>query len=275
MSQITTKEYFAKEGVKKKFEELLGKKSVGFITSVMQVVNGNNLLQKASPESIYNASAMAATLDLPINNNLGFAWIVAYSGVAQFQMGWKGFVQLALRTGQYKAINVIEVYESQFKSYDRLTEEFNADFKQLGTGKVVGYAAYFRLLNGFEKTSFWSTEDVKQHAKKHSKTFTQTGGVWNSDFDAMAKKTVLKNTLAKWGILSVDMQQALISDQAVIKNIETMEVSYVDNETQDIPTVEVEEIKDEIIEDLLSEGYTLSQIEKQYVISEIQRRKYA
>lgn len=228
MNQISTKEYFAKDGVKKKFEELLGKKSTGFITSVMQVVNGNNYLQKASPESVFNAAAMAATLDLPINNNLGLAWIVPYGQAAQFQMGWKGFVQLAQRTGQYKAINVTEVYENQFVSYNRLTEELDADFTQVGTGSIVGYVAYFKLLNGFEKTSFWTIEEVKRHGVKFSKTFTQKGGVWESNFDAMAKKTVLKNTLSKWGLLSIEMQQATIADQAVINDAETLDVEYID-----------------------------------------------
>lgn len=272
MNQITTKEYFAKDGVKKKFEELLGKKSVGFITSVMQVVNGNNYLQKASPESIFNAAAMAATLDLPINNNLGLAWIVPYGQSAQFQMGWKGYVQLAQRTGQYKAVNVTEVYENQFTSYNRLTEELDADFTQVGTGAVVGYVAYFKLLNGFEKTSFWTIDEVKRHGVKFSKTFNQKGGVWESNFDAMAKKTVLKNTLSKWGLLSIEMQQATIADQSIIKDVETIDVDYVD--TTDQKLVEVQTIDDEAIDKLLADSYTIQDIAKQYTLNESQILKY-
>lgn len=272
MNQVSTKDYFAKDGVKKKFEELLGKKSTGFITSVMQVVNGNNYLQKASPESIFNAAAMAATLDLPINNNLGLAWIVPYGQSAQFQMGWKGFVQLAQRTGQYKSINVTDVYENQFKTYNRLTEELDADFTQVGTGAVVGYVAYFKLLNGFEKTSFWTIEEVKRHGVKFSKTFNQKGGVWESNFDAMAKKTVLKNTLSKWGLLSIEMQQAVIADQAIINNPETMDVDYVD--TIDQKLVEVQTIDDEAIEKLLADSYTIQDIAKQYTLNESQILKY-
>lgn len=241
-NQIQVKQFFNRDGVKAKFQELLGAKSTGFITSVMQVVNGNNYLQKASPESIYNAAAMAATLDLPINNNLGFAWIVPYGNQAQFQMGWKGYVQLAQRTGQYKAINVIEVYESQFNAYNRLTEELDADFTQNPAGSVVGYVAYFKLLNGFEKTAFWTVEEVKAHGKKFSKTFDQRGGVWASNFDAMAKKTVLKNTLSKWGILSIEMQQAVIVDQAVINDAETLDVEYVDGSEQLGTTVQDERL---------------------------------
>lgn len=272
MNQVSTKDYFAKDGVKKKFEELLGKKSTGFITSVMQVVNGNNYLQKASPESIFNAAAMAATLDLPINNNLGLAWIVPYGQSAQFQMGWKGYVQLAQRTGQYKSINVTEVYENQFKTYNRLTEELDADFTQVGTGAVVGYVAYFKLLNGFEKTSFWTIEEVKRHGVKFSKTFNQKGGVWESNFDAMAKKTVLKNTLSKWGLLSIEMQQAVIADQVIINNPETMDVDYVD--TTDQKLVDVQTINDEAIEKLLADSYTIQDIAKQYTLNESQILKY-
>ena len=227
-NQLAVKDFFLRDDVKKKFQELLGQKSVGFITSVMQVVNNNNLLQKASPASIYNAAAMAATLDLPINQNLGFAWIVPYGNAAQFQIGWKGMIQLANRTGQYKAINVTEVYENQFTSFNRLTEELDADFSIVGSGSVVGYVAYFKLLNGFEKTVFWTTEEVKQHGAKFSKTFNQANGVWKTNFDAMAKKTVLKNTLAKWGILSIEMQNAVIADSAIINDVETLDVEYVD-----------------------------------------------
>jgi recombination protein RecT len=227
-NQLAVKDFFLRDDVKKKFQELLGQKSVGFITSVMQVVNNNNLLQKASPASIYNAAAMAATLDLPINQNLGFAWIVPYGNAAQFQIGWKGMIQLANRTGQYKAINVTEVYENQFTSFNRLTEELDADFSIVGSGAVVGYVAYFKLLNGFEKTVFWTTEEVKQHGAKFSKTFNQSNGVWKTNFDAMAKKTVLKNTLAKWGILSIEMQNAVIADSAIINDVETLDVEYID-----------------------------------------------
>ena len=227
-NQVAVKDFFLRDDVKKKFQELLGQKSVGFITSVMQVVNNNKLLQSASPASIYNAAAMAATLDLPINQNLGFAWIVPYGNQAQFQVGWKGIIQLANRTGQYKAINVVEVYENQFKSYNRLTEELDADFTQEGNGNIIGYVAYFKLLNGFEKTSFWTVEEVKKHAQQFSKTYKQSNGVWATSFNAMAKKTVLKNTLSKWGILSIEMQNAVIADQAIINDVETLDVDYVD-----------------------------------------------
>lgn len=269
-NQLAVKDFFLRDDVKKKFQELLGQKSVGFITSVMQVVNNNKLLQSASPASIYNAAAMAATLDLPINQNLGFAWIVPYGNQAQFQVGWKGIIQLANRTGQYKAINVVEVYENQFKSYNRLTEELDADFTQEGSGNIIGYVAYFKLLNGFEKTSFWTIEEVKKHAQQFSKTYKQSNGVWSTSFNAMAKKTVLKNTLSKWGILSIEMQNAVIADQAIINDVETLDVDYIDSGDG----VEVMTITDKQIDDLISSGYSVSDIRKQYVFDEHQILKY-
>lgn len=222
---LSTRSLFADKSIQERFEKLLGKKAQGFISSVLQIVNASKQLQEVDPSTILNAAATAAALDLPINQNLGFAWIVPYKGQAQFQMGWKGFVQLALRTGQYKAINVIEVYENQFKSYNGLTEELNADFSIDGNGDVVGYAAYLKTGNGFEKTCFWTKEAVIKHAQKYSQTYgkqKQGGGLvhspWNDkdQFDSMAKKTVLKNTISKWGIMSIEMQTAQLADQAVV-----------------------------------------------------------
>jgi recombination protein RecT len=169
-------------------------------------------------------------------------------------MGFKGYVQLAQRTGQYTSINVIEVHENQFVSFNTLTEEFNADFSVEGNGKIVGYAAYFKLVNGFEKTCYWTTEKVMAHGKRYSKTFTN--GPWKTDFDAMAKKTVLKSTLSKWGILSIEMQQALKVDQSVIKDETGDEVQYVDHEEIKV-NPEVERLKT-----LIENATTTDELEK-------------
>lgn len=228
------KNLFNRDDVKKKFQEMLGKKAQGFITSVLQIASSNSLLMKADPKSIYNAAATAATLDLPINQNLGFAWIVPYKGAAQFQIGWKGFVQLALRTGQYARINVVDVYQNQFKSFNALTEELDANFDIDGEGEIVGYCAHFRLVNGFEKTTYWSKAKVVAHATKYSQSYKSTtaSSPWKDkdQFHEMSKKTVLKNTLAKWGIMSIEMQKAVITDQAIINDEEATDVTYADNE---------------------------------------------
>lgn len=231
---VTTKDFFSKDSVVNKFKELLGNKSAGFITGVLQVVNQNKLLQTTDPKSIYQAAAMAAILDLPINNNLGMAWVVPYKGNAQFQIGWKGFVQLAQRSGQYLRINVTEVYENQYKYFNQLTEEFDADFNLEGTGKIVGYVGYIKLINGFEKTTYWSKTKVENHAKKYSQAYKNEKSMspWrdSEQFHEMAKKTVIKNLLSKWGPLSIEMVKAQTVDQAVINDFETEDITYVDHE---------------------------------------------
>lgn len=215
--------------VRENFEKMLGKKAQGFITSVLQIVNGNTDLQHCDPWTVYNAAATAATMDLPINNNLGFAYIVPYSGKAQFQMGYKGFTQLAYRTGQYERLNCLTVYENQFKTWDPFEEYLSLDMTIPPEGKVHGYASGFKLINGFVKKDYWTIEKVIAHAKKYSKSFDSPKGRWKLDFDSMAIKTPYKNMLSKWGVLSIEMQTALISDQAVIKNYETGDVEYIDN----------------------------------------------
>lgn len=224
-NQLTVNQYFSSDSVQQKFEKMLGQKSAGFISSVLQTVNNSQLLAKADPKTILNAAATAASLDLPINQSLGRAWIVPFKGQAQFQIGYKGFVELAQRSGRYKSINAIEVYENQYNGFNALTEQIDADFSVDGKGAVVGYAAHFELLNGFTKTVFWSREKVEKHAKRFSKSFGN--GPWKTDFDAMAKKTVLKYTLSNWGILSIEMQTAQLADQAVIP--EDGKYQYADN----------------------------------------------
>lgn len=225
---VTVRGIFEGDTAKKKFQEILGQKAPGFITSVLQLVSSDKNLSAVDPMSVYYAAATAATLDLPVNQNLAFSWIIPYQGKAQFQLGYKGFIQLALRTGQYLRINTIPVYQNQFKAWNYLTEELEADFSVDGEGEVVGYCSYFKLLNGFEKTSFWSKKKVTAHAQRFSKAFNN--GPWKTDFDTMACKTVLKNMLAKYGILSIELQKALVVDQGVIRDDEATVVDYPDNE---------------------------------------------
>lgn len=233
---LTVKSLFEGDKVKARFTEMLGRKAEGFITSVLQLVANDKNLAAVDPISVYNAAAVAATLDLPINNSLGFAWIVPYKGKAQFQIGAKGYVQLAQRSGQYSRMNVVEAYENQFTGYNALTEDLEADFNKIPEGKVVGYCAFFRLINGFEKLVYWNMEKVIAHAQRHSKSYGKDNSTWSTDFNAMAKKTVLKNTLAPWGIMSIQMQLAVKVDQAVITNSDdnTIDVDYVDGTGDDI-----------------------------------------
>jgi recombination protein RecT len=243
-SPLTAKALFNQDNIKKKFEEMMGKKAQGFITSVLQIVSSSDLLSKADPMSVYNAAAVAATLDLPLNNNLGFAYIVPYNQsykdekgvwqkkqVAQFQMGYKGFVQLAQRSGVFKTISATPIYEGQLIEENPLTG-FVFDFTKKKSEKLIGFASYFSLINGFEKTFYMSLEQMNAHGLRFSKTFKD--GLWKTDLVGMGNKTVLKLLLSKFAPLSIEMQKATIMDQAVINDHTTEDITYVDNEVVEI-----------------------------------------
>lgn len=187
------KTLLGRDEVKNRFQEIMGKKAPGFISSILSLTNGNAQLQKAEPHSILNAAVVAATLDLPINPNLGFAAIVPYKNTAQFQLQYKGLVQLAMRSGQYKTINVSEVYEGEIKNVNRFTGDY--EFGERTSDMVVGYMAYFKLVNGFEKYSYMTVDEIKEHAARYSKTYQRGDGVWKDNFDAMAKKGLALDTL--------------------------------------------------------------------------------
>jgi len=244
LQKQTAKGLLTSPSVQAKFTEVIGKKSTQFITSVLQIVNNNKLLANADPNSILNAAMTAATLDLPINNNLGFAYIVpynikladgSYEKSAQFQMGWRGFVQLAQRTGLYKTISVAAIYDGQLVSNDPLKGcEF--DFSVVGVGKPIGYAAYFKLLSGYEATLYMSHSEVEAHGKKYSKTYSS--GPWKDNFEAMAKKTCLKLLLSRFAPLSVEIQMAVTLDQSKVNN--DLQPEYIDNQDAEITEVDKE-----------------------------------
>ena len=228
-------QFLNSEAVKGKFTEILGQKAIGFISSVLTVVNSSNALKNADQNSIYTAALIAASLDLPINPNLGFAYIVPYNEsylengkwlkrqVAQFQMGYKGFIQLAQRSGQYALINASDVREGELKNHNRMTGEMTFEFVQNPTERlskpIVGYVSYFKLQNGFEHPFYMTMEEVLAHAKEYSQTFKKEGkGLWKDKFDGMALKTVTKLNLSKNGPLSIELQRAILTDQAVIKS---------------------------------------------------------
>jgi recombination protein RecT len=226
---------------KERFEALLGEKAPGFISSLVSLASSTSL-KKCDPDSVIAAAVIAATLDLPINQSLGFAWIVPYKNKAQFQIGWKGFVQLAIRTGQYQRINVVEVYEGQMRHYNPLTGDFSIDFDNKISENITHYAAFFRLKSGYEKTEIWTAEKVLEHGKRFSATYDKSKKEWKkdkwgndtspwvTDRIAMCKKTVLKYLLSKYGIMSIEMQKATIADQGSIslKNNGDYDVEYVD-----------------------------------------------
>jgi len=225
-----TQSLIKSEAFKNKIAEILDKKAPQFVASALSLVSNDKNLVNADKTSVFTALITAATLDLPINGNLGFAYIIGYAGKAQFQMGYKGFVQLAMRSGQFKTISVSEIYEGQIVSSDPL-KGFEFDFEkevEKTPEKIVGYAAYFSLVNGFEKTLYMTKEQLQKHGKEFSQTYKKGFGLWNEKFDAMAKKTVVKLLLSKYAPLSVEMQKSITHDQAVIR--EDGGLQYIDAE---------------------------------------------
>jgi recombination protein RecT len=244
------KSLFNRDDVKQKFQELLGKRAASFVTSVLQIAAQNQQLASCDPLSIYQAAAVAATLDLPLNQNLGFAYIVGYNqkqkdgsykNVAQFQMGYKGFIQLAQRSGQFKSIYAAPIYEGQITSEDPLNG-YEFDFK-VKSENLIGYAAKFKLLNGYEATLYMTVDQLKKHGTQYSQTFKKGFGLWKDNFDAMAQKTVLKLLLSKFAPLSVEMQKAVITDQAIINNVDTEDITYVDNDAPEPLDKEAERVR--------------------------------
>ena len=216
--------FLERDGLRKRFDELLGKRSPQFISSIVSMVNADSNMQQAfceSPMTVIQAALKAATFDLPIDQNLGYAYIVPFKNYkkdigakkmeASFILGWKGMHQLALRTGAYKTINVVDIREGELKKYNRLTEEVDIDFIEDETERekhpVIGYVGYYRLVNGAEKTIYMSVKAIENHEKKFRKGEYQGKG-WRDDWDSMARKTVYRILIGKWGVMSIDYQTA-------------------------------------------------------------------
>lgn len=213
------------EKLRGRFNDLLGKRTPQFVSSLVSLVNADSSLQQAffeAPMTVVQSALKAASFDLPIDQNLGYAYIVPFKNSkkqedgtwkktmeASFILGWKGMHQLALRTGAYKTINVIDVREGELKNYNRLTEEVEINFvedeDEREALKVIGYVGYYRLVNGAEKTIYMTVKQIENHEKKHRKG-EYMGKGWRDDFDAMARKTVYRRLIGKWGVMSIDYQ---------------------------------------------------------------------
>jgi recombination protein RecT len=209
--------------VQAQFKNALAENSSLFVASLIDVYASDKNLQACEPRLVVMEALKAATLDLPINRQLGFAYIIPYKkkqqingkwesvSIPQFQPGYKAFIQLAMRTGQYRFINADLVYEGEVVSNNRITGELSISGEPSGAC-AIGYFAFFQTINGFQKAIYWTREKIEAHAKRHSKTFAVDNSAWKTDFDAMALKTVLKALLSKYGILSVKIVSALASD---------------------------------------------------------------
>lgn len=221
---LTLTQYIHQDAVSQRISELLGSRAPQFVTSLVAAAGGNSL-NTCKPDTVVSAALIAAGMDLPINQNLGFAYLIPYKDrknnvtICQFQMGYKGFIQLAQRSGFYKTINATDVREGELVSMNRLAGEpvFEwLDDEKREKANVVGYIAYFKLLNGFEKSLYMSVDALTNHATKYSKNYAKfKSGMWAEDFDAMAKKTVIKLLLSKFGPLSTQLQEAIQHDQTI------------------------------------------------------------
>ena len=194
--------------IKSKFTEVLKDKATAYRDSIMNLVNGDEDLGECEPRSIIDACMIAASLDLSVDKNLDYIWIIPYKKKANFGLGYKGYIQLLLRTGEYKAINVVEVYEGQLIAWNPLDEELDIDVNSKKSDAIIGYAGYFEMLNGFRKSVYWSKENMDALRDNSSKADFR----WSNDYKAIAKRTVIRNMISKWGILSSEIQKAYSED---------------------------------------------------------------
>lgn len=249
--------YLTQEGVKNQINSMMsGKDGQRFISSVISAVTNNPMLQECTNQSIVSAALLGESLKLSPSPQLGQFYMVPFNDkekgkVAQFQLGYKGYIQLAIRSGQYKKLNVLAIKEGELVRYDPLNEEIEVhlieDEDLREETPTIGYYAMFEYTNGFRKTLYWSKKKMQEHAKKYSQGYArdlQKGTAWtfwSKDFDGMAYKTMLRQLISKWGIMSIEMATALDSDMAVINEdgtksyVETEEAAVIEATAAEVP----------------------------------------
>lgn len=287
LGDMTFSKYMSTDLIKRKIIDVIGgEKGQRFITSIVSAVSNNSSLSECDNNSIFTAALLGETLNLSPSPQLGQYYLVPYNDkkkgkVAQFQLGYKGYQQLAIRSGQLKKLNVLEIKEGELISYSPLEEEIEVKLieneSEREKAKTIGYYAMFELLNGYKKTMYWSFEKMLNHADTYSKAFSATSykallegkinekdmwkysSFWYKNFDDMAKKTMLRQLISKGGCpMSIDMQKAYISDMAVIKDDGSYE--YVDNnedvnnEVNEAQYQEVNKEENDKIEEVLEEN---------------------
>lgn len=241
---------------------VLAERKGEFINNLTAVVANDTKLQQCEPVTLMYAALKATALRLPLDPNLGQAYIIPYKNnrerktEAQFQIGWKGFIQLAIRSGQFQAINTTDIREGELQGYNLMTGEVNVQAVPDRENKpVVGYLAYFKLTNGFAKSLYMTAEEIEQHATRYSQSYRgkyKDSSLWATDKDAMAKKTVLKLLLNRYAPLSVDMQNAVQADQSVLRG--DGKLNYVDNSRDQLTEVAesamAEDVESEPVEEM-------------------------
>jgi recombination protein RecT len=268
---------------KARIEELLKERADVFILSLLSLVNGNPTLAECEPISLLNAALTAAGLNLPLNPALGYAYPVPYNDKhtgtkkAQFQMGYKGFIQLCQRSKMLKTINITDVKDIEIGEKNRMSGEIEfkwvQDDKEREKYKTVGYMAFFRLRNGFEKTLYMSNEDLTKHGLRFSQVYKMGKGLWKDDFDSMARKTVIKLLLSKYAPLSVDLEKAVLADQAIIEG--DGEYKYIDNEKESATDVAKDKERTRI-ENHIESAKTIEELEmvKDFLVGDDLNNRY-
>lgn len=246
-------QFMGADVVQKRAIQILGeKKALSFTSSIISAVQMNPGLQECEPKSIFNAALLGESLNLSPSPQLGQYYLVPFNNKngkqAQFQLGYKGYIQLAIRSGYYKKINVLAIKKGELIKYDPLNEEIEVnlidDEVEREETETTGYYAMFEYTNGFRKSIYWSKPKMIKHAEKYSAGYKAHKGYtfWEKDFDGMAYKTMIRQLISKWGIMSVEMQTAFESDMAVLKDDGTKE--YIDNPTNDNNVI-IEEVKED------------------------------
>lgn len=232
--------YLTADAVKNQINQVVGgKDGQRFISAIVSAVNTNPALQECTNQSILSGALLGESLKLSPSPQLGQYYLVPFNDknkgkVAQFQLGYKGYLQLAIRSGQYKKLNVLAIKEGELIRFDPLNEEIEVrlieDEEEREQANTIGYYAMFEYTNGFRKAIYWSKRKMEAHALKYSKGYQAKKGYtfWEKDFDGMAYKTMLRQLISKWGIMSIDMASAIDSDMAVINEDGTKD--YVDND---------------------------------------------
>lgn len=227
------------ESVQEQFRNALQENAGAFVASIIDLYNTDANLRMCDPSKVVMEALKAASLKLPINKQLGFAWIVPYKDkngeyIPTFQLGYKGYIQLALRTGSYRYINADVVYEGELVRRDRLTGEIELDPDARISDKVIGYFAFLETLNGFRKTIYMTVDEVRRHAQRFSKSYKNPSSAWHSDFDSMALKTCMRQLLSRYGIMSIELQRAYIDDSADVTGLADAAIANDENANENV-----------------------------------------
>lgn len=239
--------------VKAKFEEMLGKRAPQFMTSITSVVGNNTLLQKADVNSIVMGAATAASMDLPLNPNLGYAALVPFNSkdgcFAQLQIMTKGYVELFIRSGQCKSLICEVVRKGELVKKNKFTGEYVFDESKRESDEIIGVMSAFELVNGYKKVEYMTVQEVKDHAQKFSQAYRRNAAIWKDNWEEMMKKSCLKRLLVRWAPKSIEMQQMVMFDQAVVKgdisDMNNAQAVYADN-TQEVNVEQTEHVEDAV-----------------------------